>query len=247
MDFISHYATTSHMVQGPITSRRVLLASLTILPLTAIANQAKGRSSTLGDDFRNGLDRWIVEAQEPARVSAKDGILDIDTPEGITLWFEEQLTGPVAIDYDVLAVSEGGPQDAVSDVNAFWMAGETDGSAILRKRSGTFADYDDIKTYYVGIGGNRNSTTRFRRYVGKPGKRPLLPEHDRSEAAALLQPNRWMHIRLIANGERIAVERDGRTLFAYRDTAPYGAGYFGLRTTRSHLRVRNFSVTLLAS
>jgi len=235
------------MVQGLLTSRRTLLAGMTILPLAAISIPARGRSSPQGDDFRNGLDRWIVEAQEPTRVVAKDGVLDIDAPEGITLWFKERLTGSVAIDYDVLAVSEGGPHDAVSDVNAFWMAGEADGATALRPRSGTFADYDDLKTYYVGIGGNRNSTTRFRRYVGKPGNRPLLPEHDRGEPAALLQPNRWMHIRLIADGERIAVERDSRTLFAYRDVAPYRAGYFGLRTTRSHLRIRNFKVTSLAS
>ena len=37
-----------------------------------------------------------------------------------------------------------------------------------RLRSGTFAEYNDLLTYYVGLGGNRNTTTRFRRYIGDP-------------------------------------------------------------------------------
>ena len=41
-------------------------------------------------------------------------------------------------------------------------------------RSGAFADYNDLLTYYVGLGGNRNTTTRFRRYIGDPVLRPLL-------------------------------------------------------------------------
>ncbi len=38
-------------------------------------------------------------------------------------------------------------------------------------------------------------------------------------------------IRLIADGGRIAVERDGATLFTLADAAPYTRGWFGLRTT----------------
>jgi hypothetical protein len=151
----------------------------------------------------------VVEAQAAATVTAADGVLDIDSAEGITLWFREPLVAPVAIEYDVLAVAEGGPDDAVSDVNAFWMATDPavpDGSVLARRRSGTFADYDLIRTYYTGIGGNRNTTTRMRRYIGAAGNRPLLPEHDRSDAAALLVPNRWMHVRLTADAQR----RDGR-------------------------------------
>ena len=37
-----------------------------------------------------------------------------------------------------------------------------------RPRSGAFAEYNDLLTYYVGLGGNRNTTTRFRRYIGDP-------------------------------------------------------------------------------
>jgi len=202
------------------------------------------------DAFRtNDLSRWSIEAEPGAQVSVRGGVLDIDAADGVTLWYRRSLTGPVAIDYDVMAVQAGGRNDAVSDVNAFWMARDPDvpgGSVLAKPRDGRFASYDRLQTYYVGIGGNRNTTTRMRRYVAREGDRPLLPEHDRSYRAAMLVPNRWTHIRLIANGTEIAVERDGRRLFTMQDAAPYRSGWFGLRTTRSHLRVRNVRITPLA-
>lgn len=190
--------------------------------------------------------QWRVEAEPGARVTMRRGVIDIDAADGVTLWYRRLLSGPVAIDYDVMAVQAGGRHDAVSDVNAFWMARDPqvpDGSVLARPRGGVFARYDDLQTYYVGIGGNRNTTTRMRRYVGRAGERPLLPEHDRSDAAALLVPNRWMHIRLIARGSAVAVERDGRRLFTLDDATPYRSGWFAIRTTRSHLRVRNVRIT----
>ncbi|TGX40875.1 Tat pathway signal sequence domain protein [Sphingomonas naasensis] len=187
---------------------------------------------------------WRIEAEQAARVSFGDTI-DIETPAGLSLWYTRELRGPVAIEFDALAVSEGGANDQVSDLNAFWMARDPQargGSVFARKRSGAFADYDDLTTYYVGIGGNRNTTTRFRRYVGQPGNRPLLPEHDLADAANLLVPNRWTHVRLIADARHIAVERDGRQIFALDDAQPYRKGWFALRTTKSHLRIRNLRI-----
>lgn len=187
---------------------------------------------------------WRVEAEQPARVRFGD-VIDVDTPAGLSLWFKRELVGPVTIEFEALAVSEGGANDAVSDLNAFWMATDAaapDGSVFARGRSGAFAGYDDLKTYYVGIGGNRNTTTRFRRYVGAPGNRPLLPGHDLKEAENMLVPNRWTHVRLIADGGTIAVERDGRRIFELDDAQPYKRGWFALRTTKSHLRIRNLRI-----
>jgi hypothetical protein len=225
--------------------RRDFLMLAGAAPLVGCAEARDRARGVIGDDFRHGLGQWVVEAQAGAIVTADGGILDIDSAEGITLWFREALTAPVAIEYDVLAVSEGAPHDAVSDVNAFWMATDPrapGGSVLARRRSGTFADYDLIRTYYAGIGGNRNTTTRMRRYIGAAGNRPILPEHDRSDAAALLVPNRWMHLRLTADAHGATVEGDGVRLFTFDDPEPYMHGHFGLRTTRSHLRVRNFRV-----
>lgn len=193
------------------------------------------------------LDDWRVEAESPdTRVTAANGMLDIDTPRGLSLWYLPRLAAPVAIEFEVMAVSAGGANDQVSDVNAFWMATDPaapDGSVLARRRSGAFADYDTLRTYYVGIGGNRNTTTRFRRYVGRAGDRPLLPGHDLRAPGALLVANRWMRLRLIADGRHIEVRRDGRQLFALEDTEPYRSGHFALRTTQSHLRVRALSIT----
>jgi len=111
-----------------------------------------------------------------------------------------------------------------------------------RGRSGAFAQYNDLLTYYVGLGGNRNTTTRFRRYVGDPVNRPLLPEHDLSAASAMLVANRWQSITLIADGRTIEYRRDGERLFRLDDPAPYTHGWFALRTTYSHLKIRRLRV-----
>jgi hypothetical protein len=207
-----------------------------------------GETLLYRDDFRSGLGEWVIEAERGGTFTARDGLLDIDSPEGATLWFRHPLESPVAIDYEVTAVQAGGPNDWVSDINCFWMATDTRapaGDVLAYRRSGAFGDYDPLRTYYAGIGGNRNTSSRFRRYVGRPGERPLLPRHDRSAPADLIQPNRPYRIRLIAAGIRVELLRDGRTMFRLDDPEPYTHGHFGLRTTKSHLRVRDFRVSRL--
>ena len=151
------------------------------------------------------------------------------------------------IEFDATAVSEGGANDQVSDLNVFWMAGNRDGSAPFPgQRSGRFADYNDLLTYYVGLGGNRNTTSRFRRYIGDAQLRPLLPEHDLSTPEVLLVPNRKQTITLIADRNTIEYKRDGKTLFRLEDPAPYVSGWFALRTTQSHLRIERLRIRKLS-
>lgn len=227
------------------TDRRSMLVA-GLATLAGCARPAGARARLLhADDFDQGLSNWLVEAERPGRVSTGAGVLDIDVPAGVTVWFREPLSGPLAIEYSVTPVAEGGPNDQVSDVNCFWMAHDPEqpgGSALGRRRSGAFADYDTLRTYYAGIGGNRNTSSRFRRYVGIPGVRPLLPQHDLSGPGDLLQPNRAFDLRLVADGRRIALLRDGREMFALDDPDPYRHGHFGLRTTWSHLRIARFRV-----
>lgn len=203
---------------------------------------APAERADLPADVMNDFRHWAVEAEQPARTSLRHGVLDIDAPAGITVWLAHELTGPVRIDFDATAVSAGGPNDQVSDLNVFWMAHDADGTPVPGARHGRFAEYDDLLTYYVGLGGNRNTTSRFRRYVGEPGNRPLLPRHDLADASALLVPNRRQHITLIANGQHVEYRRDGRPLFVYEDPAPYARGWFALRTTFSHLRIENVRI-----
>jgi hypothetical protein len=171
---------------------------------------------------------WRVEAEAPSRVAYTHDGIEINTPKGLTLWYRHHLSGPVRISFDAMPIAQRGPNDTVSDLNAFWMASESDG-ADPAPRSGRFEDYDTLQTYYVGIGGNRNTTTRLRRYVATPGLRPLIP-------------NRWTHITLIADGATIAVGRDGARLFTLTDNAPYTSGWFGLRTTWSHWVFRHIRI-----
>jgi hypothetical protein len=92
------------------------------------------------------------------------------------------------------------------------------------------------------MGGNGNTTTRFRRYIGDPQVRPIWPEHDRRGAEDLIEPNRPYRIRLVADGGRIEFNRDGRRVFRMDDPEPYTSGWFGLRTTANHMVVRRFRV-----
>jgi lysophospholipase L1-like esterase len=200
------------------------------------------------DDFQDSLAGWTVESERPARVAATGGILDIDTPAGLTLWLRSELQGPILIEYEAEAVSAGGPNDRVSDLNCFWMATDP-GSAAgpVGRRTGAFTDYNSLRTYYVGLGGNGNTTTRFRRYVASATERPLLSENDRSSAQDLLRPNRFQRVRIVADGSLIQYFRDDRKVFEYTDAQPYTHGWFGIRTTQSHLRIRHFRVYRLVS
>lgn len=199
------------------------------------------------DTFVN-LKQWQVELENGGTVRAEAGTLEIDVPGGCTVWFVPKLEGPVVIEYDATVIQNGGANDRLSDLNCFWMATDarSPGDLFQTVRSGKFADYNQLEGYYVGIGGNNNTTTRFRRYIGDPELRPLLPEHDLQEKADLLEPNRTYRIRIIAAGSGIEFWRDDRRLFAFDDPEPYTSGHFAFRTVASHLRMQNFKVSRLA-
>jgi hypothetical protein len=112
-------------------------------------------------------------------------------------------------------------------------------------RSGKFTDYDPLLTYYVGLGGNTNTTTRFRRYIGQQDNRPLLPENDLRAKEDLIVANKTQTIRLIACGGTIEYWRDDKRLFNYTDPRPYTSGWFGVRTTKNHMVVKHFRVWLM--
>ena len=216
----------------------------------AMAIVAAGATPTTQDtviytnDFTGGVDDFQIEQEQPATVTAKDGVLTIDAPAGITVWLKQKLTGPVAIEYDATAISHGGANDRVSDLNCFWMADDAKrgGNLLATPRTGKFADYDTLTTYYVGYGGNTNTTTRFRRYIGQAGNRPLRPHDEFTDAPHLLKPNVQVHLKLVATDEAIEYWRDGERLFTLTDPNPYRDGWFGFRTTKSRLEIRNLRI-----
>ncbi len=48
------------------------------------------------DDFLS-VANWVPELEKPGVVDKQDGALNIDVPAGVTVWFREELTGPVMI------------------------------------------------------------------------------------------------------------------------------------------------------
>jgi len=208
--------------------------------------EVAGRAIT----FTPGLEDFVVEQQPGGQVSVQDGALVIEDLGGCTVWYRHKLRAPIEITYEAQVVMQGGPYDRLSDLNCFWMASSGQSSDELlgahAARNGAFSDYDTLATYYVGYGGNANTTTRFRRYDGT-GARPLLAEHDLGDSgrntAVLLRPNHVYQIRLITDAHgRTEYWRDGECLFAYDDPEPLREGYFGLRTVNSHLVVRNLRI-----
>jgi len=47
----------------------------------------------------------------------------------------------------------------------------------------------------------------------------------------------------VVDGKKIQFLRDGELIFTYDDPEPDREGWFGFRTTRSHIRFDNFKVT----
>lgn len=169
--------------------------------------------------------------------------MKIDNKLGITVWFRERLAAPVTISYTARILSTG----RVSDLNCFWMAtdpAQPDGNLFVPHvvRSGEFAVYDTLRTYYVGYGGNNNTTTRFRRYDGT-GARPLLPQHDLSAPKFLLVPDHAYHITLVAGADgHVQFIRDGEVVFDWLDPQPLRSGWFGFRSVDSQIEITDFQV-----
>jgi hypothetical protein len=156
------------------------------------------------------------------------------------------------ISYDATVIKAGGPNDRVSDLNSFWMATDpaSPDDLFAHPRSGAFAGYNSLHLYYVGLGGNSNKTTRFRRYIGDSSDRPLLPENDISVAEHPdkgIVANKTQTVTLIADGALIQYWRDGVKVFEMIDAAPYTRGWFGIRTTKNHMQVRNLRITSLTA
>lgn len=197
------------------------------------------------DDFSDPT-HWLIEQKPGGTVTFRDGKLIIEDKGGCTVWYRQELQAPVIITYQATVVDHGGPDDRVSDLNCFWMATDPmapNGDVLdtTSSRTGAFADYNSLKLYYVGCGGNNNTTTRFRRYTGG-GDRPLLHKYDLRAKKYLLTPNHTYSIMLVAVAGRAQYYRDGKLLFDYADPDPLTHGWFAFRTVHSHIVIKHFRV-----
>ena len=204
------------------------------------------------DQFENDLSAWVAEYNHDSTVlKVENSQLEIIAPGGVTLWFKEKLKGDLSISYEAMIIDEGGKYDRASDLNCFWMANDPqypdDLFARSAWRNGVFGNYYSLSLYYVGLGGNNNTTTRFRKYDGdyesfvKERKRPeILGEY--TDKGHLITPNVWCKVEIVMSGNKVQYKFNGEIIFDYTDTQPFHEGYFGLRTVKNHMKIQNFNV-----
>lgn len=223
----------------------LLIATTPLLAQSQCTSWGKAGKLLYADDFGGKLDQWVQEyrAAPGSTVFAGDHALTIDVAGDATVWFRHKLSGNVRIGYTRTMVMDGGANDRLSDLNQFWMASDPR-NANLFTRDGTFSQYDALRMYYAGIGGNTNTTTRLRKYSGN-GERVLLA--DLADPAHLLQANRSYAIEIAVVDGCTRVLVDGKTYFSYFDPAPLREGYFGFRTTHSRQRIEHFQIHQLES
>lgn len=192
---------------------------------------------------------WKVESESPDyKVTFVGDTAEILSPKGLTLWRKEKMSGRVTIEYDACVVVER-EGDRLSDLNCFWMASDPEYPDNIWKRekwrNGIFLNCYSLQLYYMGYGGNYNSTTRFRRYDGNEAGitdsqvRPtVLKEY--TDAGHLLKANHWYHIKITNENNRVSYYIDGERLVDFCDAEPLTEGWFGFRTTLSRTRITNF-------
>ena len=61
-----------------------------------------------------------------------------------------------------------------------------------------------------------------------------------TDEAHLLKPNKWYHIKITNENNRVCYYIDGERLVDFRDASPLTEGWFGFRTTLSRTRITNF-------
>ena len=194
---------------------------------------------------------WTVESEsKDYRVTFRGDTCELLAPKGLTLWRKQAMTTDMVVEYDAQVVDEGQPGDRVSDLNAFWLASDPRHKDIWSRqewRQGIFVRCYTLQMYYLGYGGNYNSTTRFRRYDGDErgvdsvAYRPaILKEY--TDGDHLLKANHWYHVKIESTGGRTRFYMDGQLLVDYLDPTPLRRGWFGFRTTLSRTRITNFQI-----
>lgn len=191
---------------------------------------------------------WVIESETPVDLlaSVSQGVLDIDVPEGITIWNKTRFKGNVMFEFDVTVVKSGGSNDRVSDLNCFWMATDPEfPNAFFHRsawRGGKFWNYYSLNLYYVGYGGHDNTKTRMRRYdADMPPPPPILKEYD--DTAHLIEPNKKNSVRIVCFESRVLYFFNGEKIIDITDEHPYKEGYFGFRTTKNHMKIHHFRVS----
>lgn len=197
---------------------------------------------------------WVIEDHSgEMKIQVANDTLDITAPKGLTMWYAPRLTGDYEISYHVKFVMEGGKYDRLSDLNCFWAANDPQhpNDLYARKawRNGIFQHYKTLTLFYVGYGGNHNTTTRFREYFGASHSsadadaRPVIKEY--SDADHLLKSDKWYHIQIRVQKGVTTYRVNGEELFRLSMKEKQGDGNFGLRLLENHILFTKFNAKSL--
>ncbi|MFV0623461.1 DUF6250 domain-containing protein [Sphingomonas sp. ac-8] len=181
--------------------------------------------------------KWRVEAEPSSPetiVTVNDGAMSVSAARGVTVLLLKKLRGTYCIRYTREVLPSQGTIFRVSDLNQFWLIDPRPLQAPA-VRDGRFKSYTPDSLFYVGIGGNNNTTSRFRHYDGSAA-RPLLAESDMR-----LEPGRRYDLRTCVLPDRTEFYIDGKRLFSAAQTPP-PFSYFALRSTGSKQVVTNFRI-----
>ncbi len=232
-----------------IAFKRILVIVSLFLSLSAVHAEDSDRPVS-GLNSKQFFRYWKIESESPDyKLLFSNDTVEILAPKGLTLWRKEKMSGNITIEYDACIMDEGQPGDRLSDLNCFWMASDPLYPDNIQKRAkwrnGVFKHYYSLQMYYMGYGGNHNSTTRFRRYDGDYGRveednqlPAIIQEY--TDRKHLLKPNKWYHIKITCIDNHVCFYINNERLIDYRDPNPHRSGWFGFRTTLSRARITNF-------
>lgn len=227
-----------------ITFRFLLLMLFPIVGFSqsVIIRNIERAAILFADDFSAPLnsDLWHIEMEERpnSSVFTQNKHLVLDTRGGVTVWLKKLLEGDFLIEYNRKVLVGDGPNDRLSDLNQFWMATDPRNPDLFT-RKGKFVEYDSISMYYVGFGGNTNTTNRFRKYMGN-GEKVILDE--KNHPTYLLEANKEYKIQILVRRGIVAFWVDDTFFFEYNDPEPLSRGYFGFRSTWSRQEISNLKI-----
>ncbi len=185
--------------------------------------------------------KWFAELGKNRNnntVTVQNSAMVIDVDYGATVWFKKELGDAWVIEFDRTVPMTGKPNERLSDFNVFWQATDPHTGKLLG-RDPKFSNYDSLSLYYVGMGGNDNTTTRFRKYQST-GNRELFQEY--LDATHLLEANKTYHCRIVFKKNTLFFYINEVLFFTFKDENPLKKGYFGFRTVKSRQIIDNFKV-----
>lgn len=234
----------NHKSLRQMKSQFLLIGGLFFLLQTHAQNIVyKVKQNILHESFSKDLSNWKIEKlpADSEVVAIQNGKLLLNTYSGATVWYKQPLTGNYSIKLKRTILLNGEKNDRLSDCNFFWMATDSLQNKMFQRKAG-FKEYDSLSMYYVGFGGNYNTTTRFRKYTTK-GDKNIIAEY--KDTAHLLVANKTYEIEIIVKNGLIAFLVDGKIFFQYNDLQPLNFGYFGIRSTRSRQEIDDIIINTI--